>query len=174
MFWLKLVKDILAIFREGQTPRQVAGGFMLGSIIGLSPAMTLQGVIVWLIILVLDVNIGAAVLALTFCSLCAYLLDPFFHWLGYQILVNIDGLRDIWTALYGMPVAPLTRFNNTVVMGSFVVALVLAAPIYFGFKHLVIAYRKNIGARIEKTGVYRALKKSSIVQLYMRIRDLRG
>lgn len=174
MFWLKFVKDILAIFREGQTPRQVAGGFMLGSIIGLSPAMTLQGIIVWLIILVLDVNIGAAVLALTFCSLCAYLFDPFFHWLGYQILVNIDGLRDFWTALYGMPVAPLTRFNNTVVMGSFVVALVLAVPIYFGFKHLVIAYRKNIGARIEKTGIYRALKKSSIVQLYMRIRDLKG
>lgn len=172
MFWLKLVKDILAIFREGQTPRQVAGGFMLGSMIGLSPAMTLQGIIIWLIIFVLDVNIGAAVLALTFCSLCAYLLDPFFHWLGYQILVNVDGLRDLWTALYNMPVAPLTRFNNTVVMGSFVAALVLAVPIYFGFKHLVIAYRTHLGAKIEKTQLYRAIRKSGIVQLYMRIRNL--
>ena len=172
MFWLKLIKDIVAIFREGQTPRQVAGGFMLGSIIGLSPAMTLQGLVVWLLILVLDVNIGAAVLALTFCSLCAYLLDPFFHWLGYQILVNVDALREIWTTFYNLPVAPLTRFNNTVVMGSFVVALLLAAPIYFGFKHLVIAYRKTIGARIEKMHIYKALKQSGIVQLYMRIRNL--
>lgn len=77
MFWLKLVKDLIAIFREGQTPRQVAGGFALGSIVGLSPMLTLQGLVVWLVILVLDVNLAAALMALTVCSLCAYLLTRF-------------------------------------------------------------------------------------------------
>jgi uncharacterized protein (TIGR03546 family) len=172
MFWLKLVKDLIAIFREGQTPRQVAGGFALGSIVGLSPMLTLQGLVVWLVILVLDVNLAAALMALTLCSLCAYLFDPIFHWLGYQILVNIEGLRSIWTALYNAPIAPLTRFNNTVVMGSLVVALVLALPIYFGSKHLVIAYRKTIGARVEKSKVYQILKHSTLVQWYTKIRDL--
>jgi uncharacterized protein (TIGR03546 family) len=172
MFWLKILKDFVAILREGQTPRQVAGGFMLGSIVGFSPHLTLQGVVVWLIILLLDVNLAAALLAFTLCGLCAFLLDPAFHWLGYQLLTNIDGLRPFWTMLYNAPVAPLTRFNNTVVMGSFVCAFVLAVPIYFGFKRLVIAYRKTIGARLEKTKLYRAIRHSSLVEWYMKIRNL--
>lgn len=172
MFWLKIVKDFLAILREGQTPRQVSAGFTLGSIIGFSPMLTLQGAVVWLIILLFDVNLGAAFLAVAFCKLCAYLFDPAFHWLGYQILTNIDTLRPLWTTLYNAPVAPLTRFNNTVVMGSFVCALILAFPIYFGFKHLVIAYRKSIGARLEKTKLYQIIRHSSLVQWYMKLRDL--
>jgi uncharacterized protein (TIGR03546 family) len=172
MFWLKLIRDFIGILREGQTPRQVAAGFALGSLIGFSPMLTLQGIVVWAIILLFDVNLGAAVIALTLCKLCAYLLDPAFHWLGYQILTNIDGLRPLWTTLYNAPVAPLTRFNNTVVMGSFVSALVLAFPLYFGFKHLVIAYRKTIGARLEKMKFYRVIKHSSVVEWYQKIRDL--
>jgi uncharacterized protein (TIGR03546 family) len=172
MFWLKIIKDFVAILREGQTPRQVAGGFMLGSIVGFSPVTTLQGLVVWLIILLFDVNLGAALLAFTLCGLCAYLLDPVFHLLGYQILTNIDALRPFWTMLYNAPVAPLTRFNNTVVMGSFVCALVLALPIYFGFKHLVIAYRKTIGARVEKMKIYQVIRHSGLVQWYLKLRDL--
>jgi uncharacterized protein (TIGR03546 family) len=174
MFWLKLIKDFIAIFREGQTPRQVAGGFALGSIVGFSPVFTLQGLVVWAIILVLDVNLSAALLAFSCCSLVAYFLDPFFHWLGYQILVNIDGLQGLWTKLYNAPIAPLTRFNNTVVMGSLIIATVLAFPIYFGMKYLVAAYRKTIGARVEQWKIYKVLNKSSIVQWYRKIRDLKG
>ncbi len=174
MFWFKLIKDILAIFREGQSPRQVAGGFMLGSIIGLSPMLTLQGVVVWLIVLIVNVNLGAVFLALTLCALLAWLADPLFHWLGYQLLVNVDGLRGLWTALYNYPLAPLTRFNNTVVLGSFVAALVLAVPVYFGFKQLVIAYRQTLGTRVEQLKVYQWLKRSTPVRLYLKFRDLGG
>ena len=174
MFWLKLLKDFIAIFREGQTPRQVAGGFMLGSIIGFAPLLTLQGVVVWLIILILNVNLGAVTLAGTLGALASILLDPFFHWLGFQILVNISSLQPVWTSLYNAPLAPLTRFNNTVVMGSLVTALLLAVPVYFSFKHLVIAYRKNLGARVEQLRIYQLLKKSKLVRLYTQIRDLGG
>ncbi len=174
MFWLKLLKDFLAILREGQTPRQVAGGFTLGTIIGFSPVMTLQGILVWCIILVVDVNLASVFLAFTACSLAAFFLDPLFHWFGYQLLVNVSGLQEIWTTLYNLPVAPLTRFNNTVVMGSLVFSLVLSVPIYFGFKRLVIAYRASIGARVEKLKLFQWLKKSALVRLYLRLRDLGG
>jgi uncharacterized protein (TIGR03546 family) len=174
MFWLKLFKDMLAILREGQTPRQIAGGFTLGTIIGFSPVMTLQGILVWLIILIMDVNLASVFLAFTLCSLAAFFLDPVFHWLGFQLLVNVAGLQGFWTSLYNMPIAPLSRFNNTVVMGSLVTSLVLALPVYFGFKRLVIAYRRTIGARVEKLKIYQWLKKSGLVRLYLRIRDMGG
>ncbi len=174
MFWITIVRDFIKILREGQTPAQVAGGFALGSILGLSPMLTLQGIVVWLIILVLNVNLAASLFALSVFSLIAWLLDPLFHWVGYQVLANIEALQSTWTALYNAPVAPLTRFNNTVVMGSFVSALVLFVPVYFGMKRFVVAYRASVGQKIAQWKVYRVLKQSSLVQWYEKLRDLGG
>jgi uncharacterized protein (TIGR03546 family) len=174
MFWLKLIRDFIGILREGQTPAQVAGGFALGSILGLSPMLTLQGAVVWLVILVLDVNMSAALVALTVFSLVAFLVDPVFHWVGFQVLVNIEALKSLWTSLYNAPIAPLTRFNNTVVMGSFLCALLLFLPVYIGMKKFVVAYRSTIGARIEKMKIYQVLKRSTLVQWYQKLRDFGG
>ena len=174
MFWFKLIRDFISILREGQTPAQVAGGFALGSILGLSPMLTLQGVLVWLIILIIDVNLSAALVALSLFSLVAFLLDPVFHWFGFQILVNLDALQSLWTSLYNAPIAPLTRFNNTVVMGSFVCALLLFLPVYIGMKRFVVAYRATVGARVEKWKIYQVMKRSSLVQWYQKIRDFGG
>ena len=174
MFWLKLVRDFIKILREGQTPAQVAGGFALGSILGLSPMLTLQGALVWLLIFALNVNLSASLVALTVFSLVAFLLDPLFHWFGFQVLVNIDALHNLWTSLYNAPIAPLTRFNNTVVMGSFLCALLLFIPIYFGMKRFVIAYRTTVGARVEKMKIYQIVKRSALVQWYERLRDIGG
>lgn len=172
MFWIKLVTNFISILREGQTPAQVAGGFALGALLGLSPMLTLQGVIVWLIILILDVNLSAATLSICVFSLIAYIIDPLFHRLGYFLLVNIDGLKGIWTLLYNAPIAPLTRFNNTVVLGSFTGALVLVLPIYLGMKKFVILYRTTIGAKVERWKIYQILKRNSLVQWYQRIRKM--
>ena len=174
MFWLTIVRDFLKLLRAGQDPRQIAGGFALGSILGLSPMLTLQGVLIWVVILIFNVNISAALLAITICSLIAYLFDPLFHWLGYVLLVNVDALHGLWTWLYNAPIAPLTRFNNTVVMGSLVIALALLAPIYFGMQRFVLAYRTHVGEKIEKWKIYQIISKSSLVKLYQRIRDLKG
>ena len=172
MFWLKLITNFIKILREGQTPAQVAGGFALGSILGLSPMLTLQGLLVWLIILVLDVNLSAATFSLGLFALIAYIFDPIFHRLGYFLLVDINGLKALWAALYNAPIAPLTRFNNTVVMGSFVSALVLFTPLYFGMKKFVIAYRATLGVRMHKMKIYQIIDRSSLVQWYKRVRSL--
>ena len=174
MFWLTIVRDFFKIMREGQTPSQIAGGFAIGSVLGLSPMLTLQGVVIWLILLAIDVNLSAALLSLTLFSLVAFLLDPVFHWLGYQLLVNVEALNGFWTWMYNAPVAPLTRFNNTVVMGSFVAALVLFIPVYAAMKRFVVAYRTHIHARVEKWKIYQVINRSALVRWYQKIRDLRG
>jgi uncharacterized protein (TIGR03546 family) len=102
------------------------------------------------------------------------LFDPFFHWLGFQILTEIDWLKDFWTTLYNAPVAPLTNFNNTVVIGSFITAIILALPIYFGIKKLIIQYRKHLHSKIEKIKIYQVLKQSSFIKLYTKLRDFGG
>ena len=174
MFWLKLVTNFIKILREGQTPAQVAGGFALGFILGVSPMLTLQGMLVWLIILVLDVNLSAATFSLAFFAMFAYIIDPLFHRIGYFLLVDIGGLKGLWTTLYNAPIAPLTRFNNTVVMGSFVTALILFFPLYIGMKKFVIVYRATLGEKIAKWKIYKIIDRSSLVKWYRRVRSLGG
>ena len=174
MFWLKLIRDFIKILREGQTPAQIAGGFAAGSLVGFSPLLTLQSIIIWIIILMLDINLSAAILSFTIFSIIAFILDPVFHWLGFQILTQVTFLKEFWTSLYNAPIAPLTRFYNTVVMGSLAFALVFFFPIYFGMKKFVIQYRKHIGNRVEKLKIYQILKKSSVVRFYTKLRDFGG
>lgn len=172
MFWLQLLKNFIQILRSGQTPRQIAGGFALGSIVGLMPFFTLQGLLLWLVILVIDVNLSAVLLSATLFTLIAYLFDPVFHSLGYLFLTDISALQALWTSLYNAPIAPLTRFNNTVVMGSFLCSLILFLPIYFGMKRFVLAYRAHIGIKIEKWKIYQLISTSAPVRWYEKIKNL--
>lgn len=171
MFWLQIVKNFIQILRSGQTPRQIAAGFALGSMVGLMPFLTLQGLFLWLVILTFDVNLSAAILSVTLFALIAYIFDPVFHALGYYFLTGIPALQGLWTNLYNAPIAPLTRFNNTVVLGSLLAGLVLYLPIYFGMKKFVLAYRAHLHTKIEKWKVYQIISKSSLVRWYDRIKN---
>lgn len=174
MFWLKLIRDIIKIFSAGESPKHVALGFALGSIVGLSPSLNLQGIIVWLLILILNVNLGAAVLGFTIFSLIAFLFDPLFHLLGFFLLTNLDFLKGAYTYMYNAPIAPLSQFNNTVVIGSFVSALILFTPVYFGMKLFVIKYRDHIDEKVHKWKIYKAINRSAMYNWYVKIRDLGG
>jgi len=147
---------------------------MLGSLAGFSPVLTLQGLLIWLIILAFDVNLSAAILAFSLSALVAYLLDPLFHELGYYLLVNIEELRPFWTTLYDAPLAPLTRFNNTLVLGSLVGAIILSPGVYFGMKKFVVAYRSHLGARIEQWKFYQVISKNAVFRWYRKVRDWGG
>lgn len=172
MFFLQLFANFLKILRAGQTPAQIAAGSALGSIAGLSPHLTLQILVVWLVLLVLNVNLSAALLAFALSALVAFFFDPVFHKIGYFLLVELDGLRDFWTALYNTPLAPLTRFNNTVVLGSFAAALLLSPFVYFAMRSFVLAYRNHVFARIERMRIYQFLRHNALVRWYLKIREM--
>jgi len=172
MFWLQLVKNFIQILRSGQTPAQIAGGFALGAMVGLMPIVTLQGLFLWLVIFILNVNLTAVFLSATIFTLVAFLFDPAFHALGYFFLVDVQSLRSLWTSLYNAPIAPLTRFNNTVALGSFISGFVLFLPIYLAMKRFVVAYRTHIGASVERWKIYQIVSKSALVRWYDKIRNL--
>ncbi len=172
MFWIKFVTNFLKILRAGQTPKQIAGAFALGAIVGLSPSLTLQGVVIWLVIFMIDVNLSAALFAYGSFALIAYLLDPIFHSFGYFLLVDVTALHVFWTYLYNAPLAPLSRFYNTVVLGSFVSGIILSVPVYFGMKKFVVAYRTHIHEKVEKWKIYQVLNRSSLIQWYQRVRSM--
>lgn len=140
---LKYVAKLLKALSSEASPNQLAGGFILGMIIGLTPVLSVHNLIILILIIILKVNIGMAILAFLIFSGIAYLADPLFHSFGIWILEN-DGLQDTWTSMYNNELWAITKFYNTVVIGSFISALVLCVPMFPLTKVGVVQYRKHI------------------------------
>lgn len=170
MFLLNFVFKLLKALHSSGEPRHIAAGFALGSIIGLTPALSLHNLVVFLLILVLNVSIPAAFFGI-FCFGCfAHFFDAQFHSLGYWLLVELEFLRPLWTYLYNIPIAPLTKFYNTVVLGSLVTSLVLLFPVYWGFKQLVKFYQTNLAAKVNQLKIIQILKGNNLYQMYQKIK----
>ena len=89
MLILRYLAKLVKILRDGATPAQIAGGFILGMVIGLTPFWSLHNLVVFFLLLIFNVNLAMAIFSFTICSGFAYLFDPWFHSLGYFILVDI-------------------------------------------------------------------------------------
>ncbi|MFC1725474.1 TIGR03546 family protein [candidate division KSB1 bacterium] len=174
MIFLKFLGKILKVLRDGPSPAQVAGGFVLGMFLGLMPFFNLYSLLIILVIFILNVNISAAVLGIMVFKLFAYLLDPVFHEIGYALLVKAGLLHNFWTSLYNLPVFPLTKFNNTVVLGSFVSAIVFTIPVYFLSRTGVVQYRGKLEPAVKNMKIVKIVQGSKIYDIYSRVKNLGG
>jgi uncharacterized protein (TIGR03546 family) len=172
MFGIELLAKLVKILRSAASPHQIATGFVIGMIIGLTPFWTLHNLILIIILIILNINIATALFSFILFSAIAYLADPIFHHFGYFLLVDLENFRGLWTFLYNMPFVALSKYNNTVVIGSFVIALILSLPSYFLAKIGVIYYRENIDSKIQKWKLVQAIKGSKIYSFYEKIRNL--
>jgi len=172
MFVLKIIKKIFAILGSSDNPRQVAWGFALGMILGLTPFWSLHNLLIIFLILLFRVHLGSAIFGWFIFSAFAYLLDPLFHSLGYYLLVQVEGLQSLWTFFYNHPVLALLRFNNTVVLGSLVMSLLLLVPIRFLMQWFVQYYRKYLQARVQRLKIVQVLKSSKIYTAYQKVKIL--
>ncbi len=170
---LKYVAKLLKALSSEASPNQLAGGFILGMIIGLTPVVSVHNLVILVLIIILKVNIGMAILAFLIFSGIAYLADPLFHSFGIWILEN-DGLQDTWTSMYNNELWAITKFYNTVVIGSFISALVLCIPMFPLTKIGVIQYRKHIHEKVMKTKFAKALKGTKLYSVYQTVARVRG
>ncbi|MBN1385321.1 MAG: TIGR03546 family protein [Elusimicrobia bacterium] len=168
---IKILKKTMAILNSNATPSQIAGGVVLGSFIGLAPFFCLHKLFVFLLIIFLNVNMGSAFLSILIFSVIGLLVDPLAHQIGYALLVKTSALADMWTALYNMPIVPFTRFYNTIILGSFVIALILILPVFFGTKKFVVYYREHLAKKVENWKIIKVFKLSGFYKLYSKFSD---
>lgn len=170
---LKQLFAFLKMLNSETGQNQIAAGIAAGFILGMTPLLSLQSLLVFLCIFFFRIQSGAAFLAAFFFAFIAWALDPVFHSVGVKIL-ELDSLQATFTAMYNMPIVPLTRFNNTIVMGSGVVAIVLSPFIYFLSRMLIIRYRETILAKIKQTKMWKAMQATSLFKWYYSYDNLYG
>ena len=172
MLVLKFLSKLIMILRAGASPAQIAGGLTLGMFLGFMPLFNLYSLFVVLLLLLLNANLSMAILGLTCFSLFSFLLDSVFHDIGYYLLVDVPALTAFWTTLYNMPLFPFTRFNNTVVLGSLVSAIILSIPLFLLTRRGVIVYREKLEPKLQRLKIFQVIKGSNLYQLYEKISSL--
>ena len=170
---LKQIFSLLKLLNSETGTNQIAAGVSFGFILGMTPSFSLQTILLILLCLLFRVQLGAVFVSAFFFSFAAYLLDPVFHSAGLTVLQN-DGFQSLFTTLYNLPLIPLTRFNNTIVMGSGIVAIVLSPVIFVLAKVLIQKYRIVVVQRIQDTKLFKALKATSLYKWYYKYDSLYG
>jgi len=163
---VKLLQSLVQALHSEGTPGQVAAGIALGSILGLTPLVSVHNAVVFGLIVLLNVSFPAAMLGWALFVPAGFLLDPLFDAIGRKLLLDTPALVPLWTTLYNTPVVPLTNFNNTVVLGSLVFAVLVFVPLYLTARWAVARYRATIGERVRQSKWYRAVTASKLYNVY--------
>ena len=173
MFWFKLLSKFVKILHSEVSPIQIALGVALGAIVGLSPVFSPQSLLLFFVILVVNVNMGAAFLSIALFKIIALLLDAPAHIIGSYLLVDATALGGLWTTLYNTPAVPFTRFYNTVVLGNLVIALAAFVPIAILSRMGIVYYRANLMGKMEQYKVIKILKATKLYKWYQRLRQFK-
>ena len=166
---IKLMQSLIGALHSEGTPGQLAAGIALGSFLGLTPLVNIHNAVIFAALVLLNVSFAGGMLGWALFIPFGFLLDPLFDWIGHTLLFT-PSLTPFFTSLYNMPIVPLTNFNNTVVLGSFVVAVVLAVPLYVAARLGVTRYRATIGARVRQSRFYQTVMASKVYNLYKMFR----
>ena len=164
MFFIKFLKKIIKALGSNASPNQLAFGFAMGMILGLTPFWNIHNILVIFLIAVINVNISSTFLGLAIFGLLAPIFDRVFHSFGLSIL-QMEPLEGMWNTMYDNTFFVLTRFNNTLVIGSLIISLILFVPAFFGFKIFSKYYQEKLHPKVEKWKITKILKGSKIFKL---------
>jgi len=164
---------IIKVLNSETHPAQISLGLCFAVIVAFTPKFSLHNILIYLLILFFRINLSAFLLGgLLFTGLGA-LLDPLFHRIGLAVL-TAPWLERLWTAFYNATMPRVEGFNNTVVMGSLLTALVLFVPLYLLFNRAIVYYRKHVYARVQKLKIVQAIKANDWYRRYESLKDWGG
>lgn len=165
MFILKQLFSLLRLLHSENGDKSIAIGVSLGFILGLTPTLSLQGLLLVLILVLIRIQVGAALLSWLFFSFLPLLIPQPLNLIGGLVL-EASPLRPLWTFFYKAPILPLSQFNNTIVMGGFIVGLLGSPLIYLASLKLTQKYRSSVGAYISQTKFIKVIKGSKLYNWY--------
>lgn len=157
----KLIK-LLKAFNSNVNPAEIAHAFACGAILGLMPKNNLFWVLVFVFILFIRINRPAYLLMILIGSAISPAFDGLFDLIGYEFL-TIQSLAPVFSTLLDIPFVAFTKFNYSVVMGSFLCGLILYVPLYFAGRGLVFLWRKYATPIMKQSKIWKAVTKLPLI-----------
>lgn len=122
---------------------------ILGLLSGFLPTFTFFNYVIWFFVLIFRIPLGLYMAAFSFFGGIAYFLDPLFNKVGYFLLTN-EYLKPFWIFLYNIPFLRWSGFNNTLVMGSLAIGILVSIILYPILLKSVEIYRSVIFTKLSK------------------------
>ena len=160
--FVKWIAALIVAVNANNRAGEVAAGISFALLLALIPSGNLLWIALFLITFLLKVNLAGELLFLALFKLPAPLSDGLLHRLGAWVLSQ-PFLQDPFTAAYNLPLLPLSRFNNTIVMGGLTAGLLLWVPVFLLFRQLVILYRRRLRDKIAGSRLVKALGRVPLV-----------
>lgn len=160
-----MLKAIIRFFKALNSnvhPGEIAHAVCLGMILGFMPKTNALWYILTVFFLFVRINKGSFILFTFLFSLLAPVLDNLFDTIGWWFL-NIEKLRPFFSWLLDIPFVGFTRFNNTIVMGSLLVSLVLYIPVYWLIRLFLKYWRAFLAPAVRKTKLVVYLSKLPLI-----------
>lgn len=165
MYILKQLFGLLRLLHSENGSEAIALGAAFGFVLGFTPILSLQGLLLLLTLLFFRIQVGAALVAWLIFGFLPLLIPGLLDQTG-NIILTSSLLEGLWTTMYQAPILPLTQFNNTVVMGGFILGLLFSPIIYFITLWLVKKYRTSVGAYLQKTKIVKIITASKFYNWY--------
>ncbi len=146
---VRLLRGMVSVFTTADSPRQIAAAVALGAMIGLVPKGNLTAAVLALVLFSLRVHLAAGTAAAVLFSWAGAWTDPLANRLGTAILTH-PAAHPIGAYLFDLPCVPWTALNNTVVLGSLILGLVLFYPLYWLSYAVIEKHRDRVAAKLAK------------------------
>jgi uncharacterized protein (TIGR03546 family) len=164
---LKPIFTLFDLIRLESSPLQVSLAILLGAFFAVTPLLTPQFALAFVVLCVVRLNLLATLLSYILFSLIAMPLQDLFGDIGRHLLVLTPTLRRLWAGLYHWPIFPFTAFNNTVVLGSGVVFTLISLPLFLTSYFLYRAYAPRVFLRIQQSRAGLSIRASLFFRRYL-------
>ncbi len=170
---IQMLAKLLKVLNSEADPSQISLAFCFSMVSGFIPFFSPINLIVLFIVFVIRVNLSAYLYGTAFFAGIAYILDPLFHPIGLAVLTAAP-LEGLWTTMYNSTIWRIQKFNNSIVMGGFVFALLFFVPLFLLSNALIRKYRDHVLGWIRKTRVMQMITTSNFYRMYQKVSGWTG
>lgn len=164
----KLFK-VTRLLNSDLSPSKIAIAGVIGMYWGLSPFLSPHNLILFFIVVIFKIPISFAISGMVFFLPFSFFFADLINTFG-SIILKSDILSGSFRSLYNSFFI-LTKFNNTFIMGSFIIILILSIPVFLILRFIVIKYRKTIISNLLASAIYQKfLRKTFVFDLMFNIK----
>ncbi len=165
MFILKQLIKLIQLLHTDEGTASLALGFSLALLPAFAGFASVLGLLTLLLVIFFRIQMGAYFLGYFFFSLVSLLLLRPMNSLGYQILTSAS-LKPIWLSASKWPLMHWLNFNNTLVVGGQIYALIALPFVFIFLKKIIQKYKTTVVVRFRNTKFYRFFERSSLIIKY--------
>ena len=157
----KILANLFKALNSNSKPEEIMLGAVMGMFCGLVMLTPFNFIFFTLLMFLLNANSGIYAMYALLFKLIALFIDPVGDTVGYFVLTQ-DFLNPLFTQMARLPIIPFTGFNNTVIMGNFIIGIVLVLPVWLTAGKLVKFYRDKLQKKVEKLKIVQLMKVTDI------------